>query len=170
MSDAGSERARFDRVVAGLDPAMVVVTATVGSESDGCLVGFHSQCSIDPPRYAIWMSVANRTTALVVRAGVVAVHALSADQHDLAELFGGTSADDADGVDKLASVRWSPGPDEVPVLGDAAACFVGRVTATHEVGGDHLCVVLEPLSVPASAPFEPLRMAQVEDVEPGHPA
>ena len=43
-------------IVAGLDAAMVVVTVAVGDERDGCLVGFHSQSSIDPRRYVVWLS------------------------------------------------------------------------------------------------------------------
>ena len=31
---------------------MVVVTTAQGDERAGCLVGFHAQSSIEPPRYA----------------------------------------------------------------------------------------------------------------------
>ena len=50
------EREAFDDVMASLDPPMAVVTAASGGERAGCLVGFHAQCSIDPPRFLVDVS------------------------------------------------------------------------------------------------------------------
>ncbi|MFE2251449.1 flavin reductase, partial [Streptomyces lavendulae] len=36
---------------------VVAVAVAVGAERAGCLVGFASQCSIDPPRFIVWLSV-----------------------------------------------------------------------------------------------------------------
>ena len=44
-----------------LDFSMLVVTAFDGRERAGCLVGFSTQCSIDPPRYLVCISTANHT-------------------------------------------------------------------------------------------------------------
>ena len=44
-----------------LNPEMCVVTAASGTERSGCLVGFSAQCSIEPARYAVWLSKANHT-------------------------------------------------------------------------------------------------------------
>ena len=66
----------FDALVAVLDAAVVVVTAADGDDRDGCLVGFHSQCSIDPPRYAVWLSRANRTFDLAQRTDLLAFTSL----------------------------------------------------------------------------------------------
>ena len=38
----------FDKLAAALDPGMLIVTVP-GPE--GCLVGFHTHASIDPPRF-----------------------------------------------------------------------------------------------------------------------
>ena len=39
----------FDDLIAAMDGAMVVVTTAAGDDVGGCLVGFHAQCSIEPP-------------------------------------------------------------------------------------------------------------------------
>ena len=59
----GTER-EFEELVSRLDPPMIVVTTVSGDQRAGCLAGFHTQCSVDPPRYAIWLSKANHTMAL----------------------------------------------------------------------------------------------------------
>jgi flavin reductase (DIM6/NTAB) family NADH-FMN oxidoreductase RutF len=160
----------FDAVVAGLDPAMVVVTVTVGEERDGCLVGFHTQASIHPRRYVVWLSVANRTYRLAQLADHLAVHALAASDHALAEHFGGTTGDEED---KLADVAWSPGPGGVPLLEDLPARFVGRVVEwLRPSEGDHQAVVLEPVEATGGelGPDGPFRLGHAGDITPGHPA
>ena len=160
----------YDRVVRQLDDSLVVVTAAVGDDADGCLVGFHTQCSIHPRRHAIWVSHANHTHEVAQRADVVAVHALAASQHDLAALFGGVTADD---VDKLATVAWTAGPEGVPLLDDAPNRFVGRVLERIEHGGgDHTLLVVEPISadvdVDATDGVEPFRLHDAHDIDAGH--
>jgi len=157
----------FDRLVAQLDTAMVVVTATAEGEADGCLVGFHSQCSIEPRRYAVWLSTKNRTYRIARSAGVLGVHALAADQHDVAEHFGGATGDE---VDKLAGVAWTAGPDGVPMLDVLADRFVGRVVQRVAVGGDHELFVVELIDARVGASLAPLRLSQATDITPGHPA
>ena len=46
----------------------------------GCLVGFHSQSSIDPRQYAVWLSKANHTYPVALRSELFAVHFLTARQ------------------------------------------------------------------------------------------
>ena len=60
----------FDSLMASLDPPMVVVTAAAGGERAGCLVGFHSQSSIEPARCCVWLSKANHT----YRVALLAAH------------------------------------------------------------------------------------------------
>jgi flavin reductase (DIM6/NTAB) family NADH-FMN oxidoreductase RutF len=165
---------RFDALAAALDTAVVVVTVAApdGGERAGCLVGFHSQCSIEPRRYAVWLSKVNHTYRVALLAEHVAVHPLGAGDRDLAELFGGRTGDD---VDKFARCDWEPGPGGVPLLaGRAGGRVVLRRTALLDVGGDHSCLVGEPvLADPPdpSAPggFVPLRLATAGTVPPGHP-
>jgi flavin reductase (DIM6/NTAB) family NADH-FMN oxidoreductase RutF len=157
----------FDELMADLDPAMIIVTAAADDERDGCLVGFHSQSSIRPRRYAVWISKMNRTFRIAQSATTLAVHTLAADQHDLAELFGGHTGDS---TDKLAQCSWTPGPDGVPLLDEVEHRFVGRVLGTHDVQCDHVCFVLDPTDVDHPSPLAPMRLRQTIDIEPGHPA
>jgi len=158
----------FDELIAAMDSAMVVVTVAVDDELDGCLVGFHGQCSIEPRCYAVWLSVANRTHELAERATHVAVHLLGAADTDLAELFGGQTGDD---VDKLGRCDWEPGPGGVPLLARCPARFVGRILERGSGFGDHDLFVLDVVAaVAAGAPEAPLRLSAVTDIDPGHEA
>lgn len=177
MTDADGVIGRF---VAASDPAMVVVTtcSTGSGERDGCLVGFHSQSSISPERYVVWLSRANRTARLARSATHLAVHLLSASDTALAERFGGITGDDlAEGGDgKLAGLRWSDGLGGVPVLDDVARRFVGLIVARDDGAardGDHEWLELEAVHGPAEgdeADHAPLRLAAVTAVSPGHEA
>jgi flavin reductase (DIM6/NTAB) family NADH-FMN oxidoreductase RutF len=158
----------FDELVAAMDGAMVVLTAAVGDERDGCLVGFHSQCSIEPRRYAVWLSKANRTHDIAQRSRHLAVHLLGPDDHDLAELFGGQTGDV---TDKLAQCQWEPGLGGVPLLSRCPARFVGRVVESASGVGDHDLFVLDlTQATTVGVPDAPLRLSAVTDIDPGHEA
>ena len=148
---------------------MVVVTTVAGDERSGCLVGFHSQASIDPPRYAVWISKANHTYGVGLHAEHFAVHLLTVDDHDLAELFGSLTGDD---VDKFERCDWRSGPGGVPLIDRLPRRIVGRRTSLTDDGSDHVCVVVEPVQVDGdeAQPFAPLRLHAVTDVDPGHEA
>jgi len=155
----------FDDLLASADTAMTIVTTQAAGERAGCLVGFQAQCSIEPRRYVVWLSKANHTARVGVRADHLAVHFLTEDDLDLAALFGGTSGDE---VDKFAGCDWTPGPGDVPVLVRCPNHLVGRRIAVLDEGSDHVCVVLEPVEVRSTGRFRPLRLSQVVDIEPGH--
>lgn len=157
----------FGDFVATTNPAMVVVTAAVDDARDGCLVGFHSQCSIEPERYAVWLSVANLTYRLALFAGHLGVHLLGPDDRDVAELFGSTTGDQ---TDKLARCSWQRGPHGVVLLDRLPNRFVGRRVAALDTGGDHVCFVLEPERAQAGDRFAALRLGELTDLEPGHEA
>src|SRR4051794_33922452 len=72
----------FDTLIARLDPAMAIVTAVSDNERGGCLIGFYAQCSIDPPRYVVWLSKANHTFRVGLHARHFAVHFLPDDIDD----------------------------------------------------------------------------------------
>lgn len=156
----------YDDLVAALDGAMVVVTAGNGEEVDGCLVGFHSQCSIEPRCHAVWLSVANRTFEIATRATHLVVHLLGDDDRELAEHFGGNTGDE---VDKLAGVDWDPGPGGTPVVAAAPAWFAGSIVAMPDrAGGDHQLFVVAVEEVGGSSPADALRLTEVIDIAPGH--
>jgi flavin reductase (DIM6/NTAB) family NADH-FMN oxidoreductase RutF len=159
--------AGFDQLMGGLDQPMVILTAASAGVRSGCLVGFHGQSAITPPRYAVWLSKANHTYRIGALADTFTVHFLHADQHALAELFGSRTGDD---VDKFEQCAWTPGPDGVPLLDECPDRFTGRRQAWLDAGADHVCLLLEPIDVEVSGRHDWLTLHDVDDVEPGHAA
>lgn len=130
---------------------------------DGCLVGFATQCSIDPLRFLACLSNKNRTYRLAVDATHMAVHVVPEDRQDLAELFGGETADE---VDKLARCEWSAGPGGVPII-TGCPYLVGRVGERFEVG-DHAAFVLDVLETQGAT--RAMSFQRAKRIEPGHEA
>ncbi|HEY1639464.1 MAG TPA: flavin reductase family protein [Streptosporangiaceae bacterium] len=155
----------FDAIMASLDAPLVIVTAAASGERAGCLVGFHGQSSIAPQRYCVWLSKANRTYQVALGSEHLGIGFLSAADHDLAERFGTLTGDD---TDKFAGLDVAAGPGGVPVLRRWPAWLAVRRTALLDEGGDHVCVVTEPVAAHAGQPFTPLRVSQARDLVPGH--
>ncbi|HET8617180.1 MAG TPA: flavin reductase family protein [Actinomycetales bacterium] len=156
----------FGTFVAGLDYPMFIVTTVARGRRAGCLVGFTTQASIDPPRMLVCLSERNRTFEVAQAARFLAVHVVEPDQRELAHLFGGESGDD---VDKFARCGWHPGPDGLPLLDDCPRRFVGRVLESYALG-DHSGFLLQPLSEHDGPSDQALTYQQVRDVDAGHPA
>lgn len=157
----------FDAAVGRFDTPLVVVTTTAGDQRGGCLVGFHSQCSIDPPRYAVWLSKANYTYRVALFATHVAVHGVAPDDRDVARLFGTDSGDE---TDKFAQCEWTEGPGGVPLLDACPHRFVLERVSLWDDGGDHVCFVGTPVDAHAVDGFEPMRLATGRALEAGHDA
>jgi len=150
----------------GLDYPMFVVT-TVHSETGeraGCLIGFASQCSIDPDRFVAWLSQRNRTYRTAMNAAVLAVHSLTKDLRDLAVLFGTRTGDE---IDKFAECEWEPGPSGVPILGQCPHWFVGNIL-DRTAWGNHTGFLLEPIRSAGGRFESPLMFSDVMDLQAGH--
>lgn len=156
----------FEAFTDGLDYPMYVVTVMEGGERSGCLVGFGSQVSIEPPRFLVCISVANHTHPVAQRAGLLAVHLLGPEQHALAELFGTETGDD---IDKFQRCSWQAGPGGVPILDDCPRVLIGRPHQQLDLG-DHTGFVLDPVSVTTRDGEPGLTFHDVEHLDPGHPA
>ena len=158
----------FDDVTELLDyPMYVVTTAASDGRTAGCLVGFATQASIDPPRFLVGLSDKNYTYRIAQDARRLVVHVLDASSVDLARLFGETTGDD---IDKFARCAWQPGPDDVPVLDGAAAWFSGPVRERLTVG-DHTAYLIDVDAAEVRRqPQRLLRLSDTSDFEPGHEA
>lgn len=153
-------------LVSELDYPMFIVTAASGGERAGCLVGFTTQCSIDPPRFLVCLSDKNRTFRVARDAAVMVVHLVPSDADGLAQLFGERTGDD---LDKFERCAWSPGPEGTPVLDGCGNWFAGRILDRMD-GGDHRVFLLEPFEA-ASAPGEgPFEFHRARRMQPGHEA
>ena len=161
------EVAALSDITAALDYPMIVVTTAAAGQRAGCLVGFHTQCSIDPARFLVCVSKANHTGGVVRQADTVVLHFLSKADRALSELFGEQTGDE---IDKFVHCRWHAGPDDVPVLADVPAWLACRIVDRFDPG-DHLVLVVEPFAGAAgSEPAPQLSFQDVRDMEPGHPA
>jgi flavin reductase (DIM6/NTAB) family NADH-FMN oxidoreductase RutF len=149
-----------------LDYPMFIVTARAGDELAGCLVGFATQCSIDPLRFIACLSDKNRTFRVAQQTDVLAVHVVPEGADALAELFGSRTGDE---VDKFAQVPWTAGPDGVPVLDDCGNWFAGRVVNRVDTG-DHWAFVLEPIRGADDRAEGAFTFQEARWMEPGHEA
>lgn len=157
----------FGTLMSGLDPPLVVVTAAAAGERAGCLVSFHTQSSMAPQRYCVFLSKANHTYGVALRASHLAIHFLAVGDLPLAELFGSQTGDT---VDKFADLPVTEGPGGVPLLTQCPHWLAARRIALLDDGGDHVTVLTEPVAASASGPFSPLRVAQAGHIRPGHDA
>jgi flavin reductase (DIM6/NTAB) family NADH-FMN oxidoreductase RutF len=161
-----TEAARsFEAIMAGLETPFYVVTAKAGGEHAGCLVGFATRCSIDPPRFGVWLSKLNHTYRIALQQDTLVVHVLRDGDRDLALLFGGQTGDD---VDKFAEVDWHPGPGGCPVI-DRLDWFAGTVVDRLDTG-DHVAFLLAPSGGNCRrGDVRQLDYAEIGDTEAGHP-
>ena len=162
----GTDTTGLGQLMERVDGAMAIVTTAALGRRDGCLVGFHCQCSIEPPRYAVWLSKANRTYRTAVHATHMAIHFIGPGDRPLAVLFGTTTGDD---VDKFQSCSVERGPAGVPLLADCRNRVVGRRLTMLDDGSDHVCFVIEPDRVDVDE-LTPMRLHEVVDLPAGHDA
>jgi flavin reductase (DIM6/NTAB) family NADH-FMN oxidoreductase RutF len=149
-------------LVSELDYPMYIVTVAARGERSGCLVGFTTQCSINPPRFLVCLSERNRTFRVARAAELAVVHLVPAE----AGLFGGRTGDD---VDKLAHCEWSPGPGGAPVLGECPNWFAGRILSWLPVG-DHWAMLLDPFEARSDPERRPFTFHRARRIDAGHPA
>ena len=123
IHDGGVSDETFEDLMAMLDSPVFVVTTQADGHPSGCLVGFGTQTSVQPPSFMVGLPLAHPTAEVAGRSDYLAVHVLPRGQHRLAELFGGQSADQ---TAKFARCSWRGGPMGMPILDDAAAWFVGQ--------------------------------------------
>jgi flavin reductase (DIM6/NTAB) family NADH-FMN oxidoreductase RutF len=159
-----AQRSEFEGLMAQLDYSLFIVTAASGEERSGCLVGFASQVSIEPPRFLVCVSVKNHTFRVAIRAQVLVVHFVPEQAKELAVLFGGETGDE---VDKFSRCNWRPGPDGAPVLSDLEDWFAGRILERHDFG-DHHGFLLEPIDGEAHSSGASLTFRRAKWIEPGH--
>jgi flavin reductase (DIM6/NTAB) family NADH-FMN oxidoreductase RutF len=160
----GEVQQTFNELTAEMDYTMLIVTTRAEGEKAGCLVGFATQCSIDPPRFAVFLSEKNRTLRIAERSEALLVHFVPAEAAGLVELFGAQTGDD---VDKFARCSWKAGPRGLPVLEDAPRWFAGRILDRLTVG-DHVGFLLEPFAAERGGEAGTFLFHRAKRFEPGH--
>jgi flavin reductase (DIM6/NTAB) family NADH-FMN oxidoreductase RutF len=156
----------FLDLAGSLDYPLFIVTAGKEDRREGCVIGFATQCSFDPPRFLACLSRENRTYRLALVADALAVHLIPRARRDLAELFGGETGDDIDKFDRCA---WQPGPHGLPILDDCPSWFAGTIEARLNLG-DHVGFLLAPIKARYAEGVEIVFFQSVKDaIDPGHP-
>jgi flavin reductase (DIM6/NTAB) family NADH-FMN oxidoreductase RutF len=155
----------FATIMGALDSPLIVVTTAVDKERAGCLVGFHSQSSIEPERYCLWLSKANHTYRVALQSTHLGVHFLTQADLALAKLFGSQTGDE---IDKFAGLNVTTGEGGVPVLEDCPHRLVVRRVALLDDNGDHICLSTQPVSAESNGSFEPLRVSHAKGLTAGH--
>jgi flavin reductase (DIM6/NTAB) family NADH-FMN oxidoreductase RutF len=158
----------FAALMGELDSPMFILTCRPpGERPSGCLVGFASQCSIEPDRFLACVSRVNHTCPAARRSPALAVHLVPREAESLAELFGGETGDD---VDKFSRCAWRAGPADAPILEGCPNWFVGRVHAGIDLG-DHVGFLLDPVAASHRPGHVGLGLQRAAArIEPGHPA
>jgi flavin reductase (DIM6/NTAB) family NADH-FMN oxidoreductase RutF len=165
-SERTSTSATVDRILMSLDYPLLVVTTATSQTRGGCLVGFSTQCSVDPLLLLICISRQNRTCRVADAAPGLAIHGISEAERDLAELFGGETGDE---TDKFEHCEWSTGNLGLPILARAPGWIAGTIEARFDAG-DHIAHVVKPTAAELRRPFDPLPTRGATDIEPGHDA
>jgi flavin reductase (DIM6/NTAB) family NADH-FMN oxidoreductase RutF len=166
MSEKRDTAEAFDELVGSLDYPMFIATVRGEEERAGCLVGFATQCSIDPPRFLLCLSDKNRTCRVAAGTEAVAVHCVPSSAVKLAELFGGETGDE---VDKFERCAWHEGPRGLPILDECENWFVGEILDRH-VLGDHVGLLLEPVAASSGVAFDEFTFHRARRIDPGHEA
>ena len=147
-------------------PYYVVTTRTPDADMSGCLAGFVTQCSIQPPNFLVCISKVNHTLAVAERSSGMGLHLLGAEQSATARLFG---EETGDVVDKFASVDWRLGSTGAPLLVDAAVSMEGQVLGHFSVG-DHEAFLVRAVRAVAGGCDGLLTYRSAPPLNPGHPA
>ncbi len=156
----------FDELAGEIEYSMLIVTTAADGHQAGCLVGFATQCSIDPPRFLVCISEKNRTLRIAERSDALLVHFVPANAEALVELFGSETGDE---VDKFARCRWHAGPRDLPVLDDCPRWVAGEILERLALG-DHRGFVIVPFAAEREETAEPFSFHRAKHLEPGHPA
>ncbi len=155
---------QFKTLKQSANPAMIIVTTAADSALAGCLVGFHAQSSMAPLQYAFWLSKANHTYLVALRASHFVAHFLSSTDLDLAEHFGGSTGHHAN---KFMNLDYTVNTHGAPVLTRLPNRLVLERLTLVDTGGDHVCVTTEVVEAEADSEFDALQLKDVQHITPG---
>ncbi len=167
MSDSRSLAAQaIDGLTATTNYPLYVATVSSSEAHSGCLAGFVTQCSINPPRFIVCISKANHTNLVVDKQSSICLHLLGSGQQAMAELFGSLTGDD---IDKFDHCEWTSGTTGVPVLSHCAAWMEGAIRQSFDVG-DHIAHVIDPVDGGLGDQDGLLTLKAAPNIDPGHPS
>lgn len=138
----------FRDVIGHFASGVTVITTTLDGVRHGTTASAVSSLSLEPPMLLVCMNRSSATGQALLRSGAFAVNILGEGDDELARRFAGK------GDDKFAGVAVDTGEHGQPLLLDALAQLVCRVTQQVEVG-THIVFFAEVHEATAR-PGEPL--------------
>lgn len=154
----------FDQLTDTSDPPLLVVTTSAAGKRAGCVVGFHTRSGIAPERYCFWLSKANHTYRVALRATHFGLHFLTDRDLAVAEHFGTRTGEE---IDKFAGVAVEHHPHGVPLLSACPHRVVVERLAMLDDGGDHVCLSAHVVTAESPGGFTPLRISAATGLAPG---
>ncbi|WP_034276126.1 3-hydroxy-9,10-secoandrosta-1,3,5(10)-triene-9,17-dione monooxygenase reductase subunit [Haloechinothrix halophila] len=152
-ADVAIDPARFRRTLGHFCTGVTVVT---GMGPDGP-VGFACQSfaalSLDPPLVLFCPGKGSRAWPVIEASGAFAVNVLGDSQREVSNVFGSR------GVDKFASVDWTPAGSGAPLISGSLTWIDCAVDAVHDAG-DHYIVVGRVLTLGDTGTDRPLLFYQ----------
>jgi len=140
---------RFRQVLGHFCTGITIITAA----HDGEPIGFSCQAftalSLDPPLVLFCPALTSTTWPRIEQTGYFCANVLTADQGDLATLFGRSSAD------RFTTVDWVPDSAGSPIINGVLTWVSCKVVGTHTIG-DHYVVIGQVLELGECGPQRPL--------------
>ena len=149
-----------------IDSPLFVVTVSADGAVSGCLAGFVTKCSIQPPRFLVCISKVNHTYAIAEASTGLGLHLLGQNQTGLASLFGEQTGDK---VDKFEHCAWRRGSTGAPLLDQCGAWLEGSIIGRLGVG-DHEAFVIRVIAAGRGTHSGTLTLSSTPHLPPGHPA
>ena len=147
-------------------PYYLLTVRAPDEEMSGCLAGFVTQCSIDPPNFVACISRLNHTLGVAMRSAAMGLHLLGDEQLDMARLFGEETGDE---VDKFSDVDWRIGPTGAPLLAEVSLALEGTILGHFSVG-DHEAFLVRAVRAVAGPGRGLLTHRASPTLHPGHPS
>lgn len=144
--------------------SLVVVTTAADHVLAGCLVSYHTQASMSPPHYNIWLSKANHTYRVGLLAQRFGVHFLTHNDLTWADHFATVSGQDTQKFAGLAVTMH----DGVPLLDALPNRMIIEKLSMLDDGGDHVCVNAKVRFAQTAGEFTPLRLSDLGEMRPAH--
>ena len=138
----------FREVVGHFASGVTVITTSLEGEPLGATASAFTSLSLEPPMVVVCLNRSSDTGQAVLESGRLAVNILGADHAELAIHFA------RHGTDKFGEVELRPGAHGQPLLAEALASLVCRVTE-HVVAATHF-VFLARVEEATARPGSPL--------------
>jgi 3-hydroxy-9,10-secoandrosta-1,3,5(10)-triene-9,17-dione monooxygenase reductase component len=140
---------RFRQVLGHFCTGITIITASHEGEPVGFSCQAFAALSLDPPLVLFCPALTSTTWPRIEQAGYFCANVLTADQGDLATLFGRSQPD------RFSKVDWTPDSSGSPIIDGALTWISCRIIDVHTIG-DHYVVIGQVLALGECGADRPL--------------